>query len=434
MALGKRKGFTAKQSKRTARRMDDSTYGTHVSRGSHSRGFQQNASTVQFSNPRSTDRVARGTVETITPATQSGESAAEYRRRASQRRYIEEVQRKAKRRRIITFIVVALIVVGLAVGAGMIAFKGTVGAEMSLGDSDAKSALVTAKDGEPTYTLISVELGAVAQPLERSGPDVLLLARLDEQSRTVALLNIPADLRVTLGDSEYHRICEASQEGDSALIEAVSKFCGVPISHFVKLSKQNLVDLVDALDGVDMEVSQVVDDPHAGDVYLSAGAQTLEGNSALTFLRATNLKLGTLDQMNNQLDFAASLLDEVFREDGSVGFSKRLESIDTFFKTDYTFDDIVKLQSWLKDVDLRNMTLVTVPGYTTAVTGVVDNEVSYYIASSNDVAIIIDTLDQGGDPNASKNEASALDKSSFTVEVQNGANIVGAAAETAETL
>lgn len=434
MVLRRKKGFTAKQSKRTSRKMSDSTYGTHIDRGSHAKGRVQNASSVSFSNSRATNRASRGVVDTITPTTASGESQAAYRQRTRQTRYIEDVQRKAKRRRVLTFVIAALLIIGLAVGAGYIAFRGTVGTKMSLGDSDAKSALVAAKEGEATYTLVSVDLGAVAKPLARSGPDVLLLVRLDEEAGTVAIVNVPADLRITLADSEYHHLYEAAQNGDAALIEAVSKFTGVQISHFVKLSEGGFIDLVEALGGVDVEVDQVVDDPHAGDVYIPVGEQTLSGDAALTYLRATNLKLGVLDQMNHQNDFAANLLAKVFADDGQVGFSARLDSIDECFQTDYSYDDIAKLQGWLKDVPSSSMTLVTVPGYTTAVTGVVENEVAYYIASSNDMAAIIDTLDDGGDPNASEHEAASIDKSSFTVEIQNGADVVGAAAATAEVL
>ena len=372
MALGRKKGFTAKQSKRTSRKMSESTYGTHVARGTHTRGRAQNASSVSFSNSRASSRASRGVVDTITPKTASGESAAAYRRRSNQRRYIEDVQRKAKRRRFLTFAIAAILVIGVAVGAGVLAFRGTVGAGMSLGDSDAKSALVAAKDGEASYTLIAVDLGAVAYPLARSGPDVLILARIDEARGKLTLINIPPDLRVTLNDNEYHRLYEAANSGDAALIEAVSKFAAVPVSHYVKLSQQNFLDMIEQLGGVDVDVSQVIDDPHAGDVYISAGSQTLSGDTALTFLRATNLKLGVLDQMNNQLDFATSLLGKIFRDEGQVGFSALLGSIDSFFQTDYSFDDIVKLQSWLKDVPSESIVKVTVPGYTQAVTGVVE--------------------------------------------------------------
>ena len=267
MVIRRKKGFTAKQSKRTSRKMSDSTYGTHVDRGSHARGRMQNASSVSFSNSRAAYRASRGVVDTITPNTSSGESQAAYRQRTRQTRYIEDVQRKAKRRRVLTFVIAALVIIGLAVGAGYIAFRGTVVSKMSLGDSDAKTALVASKEGEVSYTLISVELGAVAKPLARSGPDVLLLVRLDEDARTMAIINVPADLRITLNDSEYHHLCEAAQNGDAALIDAVSRYTGVNVSHFVKLSQSGFVDLVEALDGVDVEVDQVIDDPHAGDVY-----------------------------------------------------------------------------------------------------------------------------------------------------------------------
>lgn len=434
MPIRRKKGFTAKQSKRTSRRMNDSMYGSHVARSANTTRRRANASSVSFSNQRATSRASHGMVDTITPVTDSGESAAAYRRRSSQRRYIEDIQRKARRRRILTFVIAAVVVVGLAVGAGVLAFRGTVGSDMSLGDSDAKTVLVAAAEDDPVYTLIAVDLGAVATPLERSGPDVLLLARADKKDGTLALINIPADLRVTLTDGNFHHLYEASQSGDAALIDAVSKFSGVKVSHYVKVSHDNLVAMVDALGGVEVDVSQVIDDPHAGDVYLTAGKQTLDGHSALTFLRATNLKLGVADQLNNQLAFASSLLGKVFGEGGEVSFSTRLGSIDTFFQTDYSFDELVKLQEWQKGIAVDKITCVAVPGYMTATTGVVQGEASYYMASSNDVAAIIATLDEGGDVHANENAVANIDKSSFKVEVQNGADIVGAASATGDAL
>ena len=79
-------------------------------------------------------------------------------------------------------------------------------------------------------------------------------------------------------------------------------------------------------------------------------------------------------------------------------------------------------------------TCVTTPGYTEATTGVVEGEIAYFIASANEFARIVEQLEEGENPNASKAAIADLDKGAFTVAIQNGYNIAGAAATTADIL
>ena len=84
--FGKKKGFSASQSKHTSRKMTSHTIGTHVAKGGtprHSRGM--NASSVGFSSDRKKRRAARGIVDHVTPQTASGENYRAYSRRVSKR-------------------------------------------------------------------------------------------------------------------------------------------------------------------------------------------------------------------------------------------------------------------------------------------------------------------------------------------------------------
>ena len=335
-------------------------------------------------------------------------------------------------RRIGLAVVIVVVVIALAVGVGFLAFRGTVGSELALRDSDASNALVSVRSEEPYYALIAVELGAVAEPLEQTGPDVLLLARVDRQAKTLALVSIPPGLQVVT-DSGARRVADLSASGDAALITAVSNFAKVDISHFVKVDEGGLEGIIDELGGIDVDIDQVIDDPHAGDVFLPVGSYTLNGASALTYLRANNLKMGVPDQLQHQISFAALLFEKLFSADGN--FARRLESIDSYFQTDLSLGDIEALQEWLRDVPASDITCTVLPGYLTEVTGVVDTGDALYIGSSDDMAAIIASLESGSVPDVtSASDVQPADPASFTVEVQNGTDIVGAAGVTADSL
>ena len=404
--------------------------GSHVQRGTHSRQ-RANASSVSFSSQRAQSRAAGSQVHAVAPSSTSGESDAAYRQRI-QRGYIDTVRRRSRMRRILTFIVAAVIVVAIAAVAGFLAFRGSVGSEMALKNSDATSALVAVKSDEPYYTLITAELGAVAEPLEQAGPDLVLLAYVDRAAQRLALVNIPSSLQVSV-DNVQQRLGDVAGAGDAALIRAVQNFAKVDISHFVKLSKGDLPAMVDALGGIDVDIKNVVDDPQAGDVYLPSGTYTLNGAGALTYLRATNLPLGVEEQVKNQVQFCALLIAKVFSSEGA--FAPRLESIDSYFQTDLSLSDFEGLANWLTGVSAQDITCTPLPGYMTSTAGVVDLGESRYVCSSEEIAKIIEALEGGQTPEANEaDQVELVNPSSFTVEVQNGTEIAGAATATAETL
>lgn len=424
-----RKGFTAKQSRRMARQMDDSLVGTHVERGSHARG---SSSSRSYSSSRASARASNSQVNGFTPTATSGESRSTYRHRTQQRRYAEEIQHRARIRRTVTAIIVIVVVLAIAGGAGYLAFRGTVGSGFSLKNSNAGEALVQVKSTEPYYALVTAELGAVAEPLEQAGPDVIMLARVDRQAHTLALVNIPSSLQVTT-DSVTRRLGDLALEGDAALISAVSLYAKVDISHFVKIDEAGLRAMVDGLGGIEVQVDQEIDDPHAGSVYIPEGTVTLGGEGALTYLRATNVTLGVTDQLAHQTYFAALLMLKLF--DGQGNLASRLDSVGSSFQTDLSLGEIEELAGWIKDLSVNDITRVTLPGYMTEVTGVVDTGDSLYVAKAENMATIIEALENGTTPTfANATDIVAASPSSFTVEVQNGTDIAGAASTTANTL
>ena len=384
-----RRTYSASRARRTSRQVHDSTIGTHVAR----RGVQQSAT----------------------------------------RAYNQALVRRARMRRVIIGIVAIVVVVSVAVGAGFLAFRGVLGGELTLRDSDARDALVSAKAEEPSYTVITAELGAVAQPLESEGPDVIILARNDPQNKTLALVNVPSKLQITY-DNQSDSIGSIAAKSDAAMIEALETLAKVEISHIVKIaSEEDVEGLVDALGGVQVDVKQTVDDPHAGKVSIKQGNQTLDGEAAVTFLRATNLEYGNEDQLVNQLDFATRVVANVFSREGSL--APRLESIAKFIQTDYSLGDIEFIGSWLEGVEPSSVSTAILPGYFTVATNSKETDDNRFISSSSDVAELIGKIEGNEHLSASSiGDADLVSPSSFTVSIQNGTVVEGAAGSVASLL
>lgn len=343
----------------------------------------------------------------------------------------ESIRRRARIRRLIAGTVGVLIVVGIATTAGIFAFRGSVGSSMALKDSDAADALKFAPSGEPYYVLISAELGAVAQPLENPGPDCLILARVDNAHQSLGLINIPANLQVTY-ENQTFALSSAADISDAQLIRAFSAFTKVDISHFVKLDEQGISNLVDKLGGIQVDLEQVIDDPQAGDVYLPAGPYTLKGSTALYYLRASNLKMGTQDKLSHQLKFLTLVIERLF---GEGILSTNIDMVDDCFQTDASLADLEAIAAWFKGKKAGDIFIANLPGYTTGVTDINEQGQQRYISTYEDFQSVLKAIESGQSPSANNTDrVEAANPASFTVEVQNGTGIAGLAAATADTL
>ncbi len=429
----RKKGFTAKQSRRTSARMNSNTVGTHVrvTPSAHTRRERMNAADVSFSSQRRSNRAVRGEVDAFIPRTSSREGAGAHKQRVNQRRYMQQIQHRSRMRRIALMLVVVIAVVAIAVGAGYLTYTNTVGGASGLRDSDAKSALVAPKENAPFYALISVELGATSETLDNAGPDVLLLARVDASSKAMTFVALPVNLQVAV-DGQTMQLAAAAQKGDAALIKAVADFAGVSVGHYVRLGQQDLTSLVDVLGGVDLALDQEIDDPNAGTIYIPTGSQTLNGEQAVVFQRATNVSGGADGQRANQVKFASALFAKVFGGSG-VSFATTLGEISDYFQTDMSASDITSLASSFAGVAAGDFTSVEVPGYEKTQDSLSSGSTTYFIASSSSWTQIMEDLD-AGNTQAGKTSAETVDPSSFTIEIQNGANITGAASTTSKLL
>ena len=426
--VGRKKGFTARQSRRASRQMQNSTVGTHVRRdvGNTARR-RANASSVSFSSSRG----ATGEIPPFIPSMSSRDGSSTYRQRLSQGQYLQERNRRVKRKRIVIGLVIGLIVLALAAAVGVFVFMGSIGSSMALRDSDARDALSAPKSGEPYYVLVTAELGAVAEPLDNGGPDVLLLVRVDEQNSTLAIISIPHNLQLAQADTGARKLSEISAGGDAALINAIEKWAEIDISHIVKLDEQGVISLIDALDGVDVTLTQELDDPHAGDLYFAPGSYTMSGKQAIVYLRATNITLGQRDQLNNQVNVALQIIEKLFTTSGTISFATRLDTIGSCFQTDYSSGDLVALADKFSGIQGSSISHSIAPGYVNLDTKVGSGGDSVYISTAAEMRAMIEQLESTGDlidPNARIEDT--VDPGSFTLEIQNGTLIVGAAAGT----
>lgn len=317
----------------------------------------------------------------------------------------------------------AILAVGAlaAFGVARLAYNANINGNIMLKDDAARAVLVAPEEStDPYYTLIAGEYADTRQSYD--GPNLIVLIRVDPVNHVVTLLNIPANTQVMLSDNAYHPICEAQLSGgDAELLSAVSNLMGVDIAHYVKTDAEGFCNIVDAFGGVTVDVPQEVDDPDAGDIYLAAGVQALDGQQALTLCRANNYYDPLGVRATNQMNVLNALLQTAVSRSGFEAASS-LDSIKKDFKTDMKTGELTSLLKEFNSQGDLTIYAECIPGSMT-----VGADSAYFEVSGASLSTMMDSVNETGDPGVGVSYV--LDPSTFTIEVRNGAGVEGGASQ-----
>lgn len=118
--------------------------------------------------------------------------------------------------------------------------------------------------------------------------DTMMLVRVDPTSYQITIVSIPRDTYAEI-DGEVNKLNEQYQRHQiEGLVEKVQELTGVTIKYYLNASFVEFEDLVDKLNGVNVNVPipiSLKDIVHGDMIYLDAGDQTLNGPQALVLAR-----------------------------------------------------------------------------------------------------------------------------------------------------
>lgn len=411
------------QYKKTSRQMRRATLGTHVARIP-----SPFVSRKEQPNLRRTRNVERGEIHQVLPNTSTRESRRDYTNRMSQQAFIERAVASGRRRKIAALAVLTLVALAVAAAAAWFVYIGGVNDRLQIKDPALSSVLLDAPSEGPVYTVLSASFddgdGGV-------GPDVALLVRTDVANASASALVIPGDVNVTLSDGQPHRLGEAeSVGGDAEAVSAIEALSNVQVSHYVKTDADGFVALVDQLGGIDVDVPEEVVDPDAGEVVLSAGMQTLSGEQALFLCRANDFISSAEQQRGMNESLVAQALFKKFVGMGKLSFYAGMDGFANCIRTDMDAKAAYGMLSSLKSIVAESVMTGVVPTYTSG-TGAD----AYQQLIRDEWNEMIERFVAGDVFQQNKQDIiGSVDPVSFTVTVNNGGSVEGAAADAAALL
>lgn len=236
--------------------------------------------------------------------------------------------------------------------------------------------------------------------------DTIILVRVDATTNTISMVSIPRDTKVTIpgvGDAKFN--AAYTYGGASGTIAAVKQLTGVDIDHYAEINFEGLVDLIDAIGGIDVMVEERIDDPDAGPVVIEEGMQHLDGTAALTFARTRHYVDGDYTRQRHQRMVIEAIMHRAL-EAPATELQGLIQASTKFVTTDSAvdFDFIYSLADQIR----HNEGSVTIYSANLPSTAAMIGDVSYVIADTAGVRQMMEVFGQGGDVGAIQNVESSI--------------------------
>jgi LCP family protein required for cell wall assembly len=200
----------------------------------------------------------------------------------------------------------------------------------------------------------------------RGRTDTMILARMDPASHEARLLSIPRDTRVSLPGYGHVKINAANPYGGPDLaVQTVSDFLGINVDRYMVVNTRGVIQIVDALGGVDMFVPKDLNyDDNAGKlhIHLTKGMNHLDGQLAHDYLRFRHDDLGDIGRVQRQQAFMQAVMKQYFTPLNLLKTPLLLAAARENMVTNLTQEELLQLVGWGRSVNREAVQLAMVPG------------------------------------------------------------------------
>lgn len=204
-------------------------------------------------------------------------------------------------------------------------------------------------------------------PMAETGhTDTMILLNLNPNSFKANILSIPRDTLVEIPGYGWQKVNAAYFIGGAALAkEAVEKFTGVPINHYMVINPRGLIKLIDLMGGIRIYVDKdmyYVDNWGGLKINLKKGTQTLNGEQAHGFIRYRQDPFGDVSRVQRQQEFLQTVLKKLATPAILMKAPWVLAIASESIKTDLTLKELLYSLNFARSLRKEDINMSMVPG------------------------------------------------------------------------
>ena len=182
-----------------------------------------------------------------------------------------------------------------------------------------------------------------------SRSDVNMIMTVNPKTKKILLTSIPRDMYLTLHSYDAKdKLTHSGIYGINETVSTVEDWLDIDINYYVRVNFTTLVDIVDIIDGIDVE-SEYAFSSSVSDYSYVKGMNHLDGEAALFFARERkSLDGGDAERVKNQQRVLKGIINKVTTSPVILTqYGKLLSAVGDKMQTSLTEDDIsafVKMQ------------------------------------------------------------------------------------------
>ena len=168
--------------------------------------------------------------------------------------------------------------------------------------------------------------------------------------------------------TEYKLNSAYAVGGPKCLVKVIQKLSGLYVNRFMAVDFAGFSKMVDALGGVEVCSTTPLEDYELGTVLANAGRQTVDGHTALQYVRARQVTTetnGDYGRIKRQQLFLSSLLRSMISKEVFFSLNKLNNVVNMFINDSYVDNmntkDLVTLGQSVQGIAAGRITFLTVP-------------------------------------------------------------------------
>ncbi|WP_439443551.1 LCP family protein [Listeria aquatica] len=281
-----------------------------------------------------------------------------------------------RRRRILYWILIPfLLLILVGVGYGTYLFSKTkLAADNSFDDvRNGQASTLRTKDIEPIKDSFSVLVIGVDTSEKRSSDgrprsDSLILATFNVKDARVEMTSIPRDSYVHIDYPKknidtYTKINAAHAYGGPELtMKTVEEKFQIPIDYYVRFDFDAFLKIVNALDGIDVDVPVSFTEQNSKDeadaISLKKGKQRLDAEEALALARTRHID-NDIERGKRQQLIIKAIVDEATKITSINKYSSIIDAVGDNMKTNLSFNQMISIAkfSMTNDIKMKSLSL-----------------------------------------------------------------------------
>lgn len=239
-----------------------------------------------------------------------------------------------------------------------------------------KKTLNTKNLDEP-FTILLMGVDSENEEIKGSSfnGDSLVLITFNPKTLNATMLSIPRDTYTPItcfAGQKKNKITHAAWYGETCMMSTIENMFDINIDYYVKINFKGVVNIVDALGGVDVNVPYNFCEQNSNrefgsnTIYVREGQQTLNGEQALALARNrhpwteycsyewTNYNSNDFIRGQNQQLVIQGMLNKIKNINSIDTFYDMLDSISKSMETNMSTDNILSFYNIAKDILSKN--------------------------------------------------------------------------------